>query len=305
MDKFAPIVFFGYARPDHTAETLQALARNPLAKESIVYAFCDGPRNEKAAAGCEQVRELIRNLSGFKDVQYRFSDVNKGLKNSIIQGVSEVVERHGKAIIVEDDMVSTPYFLSFLNEGLERYEKEDRVFSVCGYAPPMKKLPKDYPFDAFFSYRNMAWGWSTWADRWRKADFEVKGYAEFLANPAEMKRWARGGSDTMRLLKQQMEGRADTWDVQWNFTLFTHDAYALLPVYSHIQNIGADGTGTHFKGTTDRYWVDLSLAREIKRWPERIEVDPAMAKAFRLCYARTLDRAVKKAVRIVRESIRV
>jgi len=300
MKDLAPIVFFGYARPDHTAQTLAALAKNELAKESVLYAFCDGPRHEGAREKCEEVRDIIRTLDGFADVIPQFSNENRGLKRSIIEGVSRIIAEHGRVIIVEDDLVSVPFFLHYLNEGLNRYCDEPKVFSVCGYAPPMKNLPADYPYDAFFSYRNMAWGWATWADRWSKADWEVKNYAEFMANPAERRRFRRGGSDTHRLLKDQMTGKADTWDIQWNFTLFTQDAYALLPVHSLVHNIGADGTGTHYKGTTDRYSVDLADAREIERWPAEIVVDPRMAAAFRRTHDRTLKHAVQKAVRIVR-----
>lgn len=300
MKDLAPIIFIGFARADHTAQTLAALAKNDLAKDSVLYAFCDGPRHEGEREKCEEVRDIIRNLQGFADVVPRFSDVNLGLKLAFVEAIGPVLEKHGRAIMVEDDIVTTPYYLPYLNEGLERYRSEPKVFSICGFAPPMKNIPADYPYDVFFSYRNMSWGWATWADRWAKIDLEVKNYAEFMANPAERRRYSRGGADTLRLLQLQMSGKANTWDSQWNFTLFTHEAYAVLPVHSLIQNIGADGTGVHYKSATDRYRVDISLAKEIRRWPTEVKVDPRMAAAFRRTHDRTFKHAVKKAVRMVR-----
>jgi hypothetical protein len=298
--KLAPIVLFTYARPDHTAQTLEALAKNELASESVVYAFCDGPRREEHREKCEETRKLVDAITGFKDVIVEKSDVNRGLASSIMYGVTKVLDAHDRAIMVEDDLVSRPEFLPYMNEGLERYKDDPKVFSVCGYAPPMRGIPKDYSYDAFFSYRNMSWGWSTWPDRWAKMDFEVRDFPAFQADKAMQKRFKRGGPDTVRLLFDQMEGRADTWDVQWNFTLFRHDGLALLPLRSFIQNIGTDPSGTHFKGATDRYVVDLSLAKRVEKWPPVAEVDPRLAKAFAMCYAKTFRRGVKKAVRILK-----
>jgi len=300
----APIVFFGYARPDHTSRALESLARNELASESVLYAFCDAPKREEVRESSEAVRQIVRNQSGFADKVLHFADTNRGLKRSIIEGVTSVLEKHGKAIVVEDDLLSASNFLTFLNEGLERYRSEPQVFSVCGYAPPMKNLPADYPFDAFFGYRSMSWGWSTWQDRWTKADWEMSGFKRVRTDPNARRKLALGGRDVIPLCEAHAAGKLDSWAVPWNFTLYENSGLSLLPVYSLIHSIGADGSGTHFTGTTDRYAVDLSLAKAITRWPDRVEVDPKMARAFRACYGRTLDRAIKKAVRILSSPFR-
>lgn len=301
--KTAPIVLFAFARPDHTLRTLNALASNELASDSKLYVFCDGARNEKDVPMVEKTWEVLESITGFQDVVIKKAPSNQGLARSIRTGISSILESHDRTIVVEDDLVSAPNFLAYMNEGLERYKAEQRVFAICGYAPPLKGIPADYAFDAFFSCRPMAWGWGTWPDRWAKADFEVRDFDQFRKDKKAQRRFSLGGADAMRLLFDQMEGRANTWDIQWHYSVFKHDGLALLPVHSLIQNIGTDATGTHFTGATDRYDVDLANARPITKWPDRIELDERMAKSFRRCYARTFERGVKKALHIVKGAI--
>lgn len=300
--KFAPIVLFVYSRPDHTRKTLNALSKNVAASDSVLHVFCDGPKREEHRPKIEETRTVVEGVTGFKDIVIHRSETNRGLKRSIIDGVGTLLKESDRVIVFEDDLVSDPHFLTYMNEGLDRYKDQPQVFSICGYAPPMKGIPSDYPYDAFFSYLNMSWGWGTWPDRWFLTDFEVADFEEFKQDKEAQRRFKRGGPNTVKFLYDQMEGRADTWDIQFNYTLFKQDAFALLPLYSLIENIGADATGTHFKDETDRYDVDLSLAREVKRWPVDITVDPHMARIFRRCHEKTLERALKKGVRILKRT---
>lgn len=296
----APIVMCIYARPDYLRRTLESLAQNPLASESVLYAFCDGPREEAHREGCEASRRVVENATGFKDVVVKTFDKNRGPAVATVESVTDVINRHGKCVVIEEDIVSTPYFLTYLNEGLERYRDKQRVFTLCGYSPEMRGIPKDYPFDAFFSYRTMCWGWATWADRWSKGDWEIKDFPAFKRDRAMQERFNRGGADMSRMLIAVMEGRIVTWDVQWDFAAFKHDGLALLPVYSLVRNIGTDETGTNFTKGTIKFNVDLSKARPIERWPDAIEVDPRMARSFRAFHARSLRRGLRKAVNVVK-----
>src|SRR5688572_9845705 len=301
--EIAPIVLFVYARPDHAARALEALAKNDLASQSRLYVYADGPRREEHRKGCEETRKVLDHISGFKEVIVHKADKNIGCANSIIMGVENTVKAHGKAIVVEDDLVSVPFFLTYMNEGLVRYANQERVFSICGYAPPMRNIPKDYPYDAFFAFRNMAWGWATWVDKFKRIDWEMGGFEEFLHDKKAQRQLERGGPDMIALMQEYRAGGSDAWDVRWDYSRFVQKGLALLPVHSLIHNIGADGSGTHFTNATDQYAVDLSLAKPIVRWPIEIEVDPRMERIFASCYRKTFKRGVKKALRIVKSAL--
>ena len=161
-----PIILFTYNRPDHTRLTVESLRRNTGAAESDLYIFCDGPKNDQHTEKVRDVRQYLRRIEGFKSVNMVERDANLGLAKSIIAGTSQVLEKHAACIVLEDDMLSAPTFLLFMNEALRAYRDRDDIFSVTGYNYPLE-IPPDYPYDAYLSYRGSSWGWGTWADRWR------------------------------------------------------------------------------------------------------------------------------------------
>ena len=121
---YAPIVVFGFNRPDALKNTIASLLRNEEAKDSDLFVFVDGPRDGKVGEKekVEEVREYVKSIKGFKSLHYTFSDRNKGLANSIIKGVSKVINKFGRVIVLEDDLSVQPNFLAFMNQGLEKYE---------------------------------------------------------------------------------------------------------------------------------------------------------------------------------------
>lgn len=161
-NKLAPIALFVYNRPDHALQTLRALQKNNLAKESDLFIFCDGAKNEDAVVKAKEVHKIIDNISGFKTVVVEKRDVNKGLANSIISGVSKIINQYEKIIVVEDDLVTSQYFLQFMNDGLCFYQNNEKIISIHGYIYPLKtELP-----ETFFLRGADCWGWATWKRGW-------------------------------------------------------------------------------------------------------------------------------------------
>ncbi len=243
----APIVLFTYARPDHTQKTLDALAANALAKESDLYIFCDGPKNEKAAKGNAEVRRIIAAESEnnrFRSITLTISEVNKGLANSVIGGVSEIVHKYGSCIVVEDDLITSPYFLTYMNDCLETHKNDKRIWSISGFTYPLKAL-ENCPSDTYLSYRACSHGWATWADRWDLADWKVSNYDKLKYNLLERYRFNRGGNDLFRMLWHQMRGERDSWAIRFCYSQFVNNMYCVYPRVSLVHNIGNDGSGTH------------------------------------------------------------
>jgi hypothetical protein len=289
--KLAPIALFVYNRPEHTRLTVEALRKNELAEHSDLFVFADGSKNGASTQPVEEVRKLLRGIEGFRSATIVERDRNFGLSNSIIDGVTQLCSEYGRAIAVEDDIVTAPDFLSFLNRALDRYAKEPAIFSVCGFNYPIT-APPSYPNDAFFSYRFPCWGWGTWKDRWEKADWSVSDFPEFIADRERQKRFNRGGSDLTPMLARHMAGKIDSWDTVWAYAHSKHEAAALLPFSSKVYNIGLDGSGTHCRQAA---FVQTDLASSSNsnyRFPDRVEFDAHLvAEIRRVCHRSVARRA--------------
>ncbi len=240
----APIALFVYNRLSHTRETVDALRKNILASESDLFVFSDGPKNEEGRAKVEELRVYLKTITGFKSTTVVEREKNMGLAQSIITGVTDIVGCFGTVIVVEDDLVTSPYFLSYMNQGLELYKDEPKVASIHGYMYPTKaELPQ-----TFFIKGADCWGWATWKRAWDV--FESNGTK--LLNEIESKNLGHEFNfDNMfmytEMLKGQIEGRNNSWAVRWYASAFLKNMLTLYPGKSLVQNIGFDGSGTHSK----------------------------------------------------------
>lgn len=240
----APICLFTYNRPDETRKTIEALQLNKLAQQSELYVFSDGPKREKDEAKVQETRSILKTISGFKRVEYVEALENKGLANSIIDGVSRVLEKYGKVIVLEDDLITSSNFLDFMNQALDYYYQQKRIFSISGYSMNLKSL-KNYNRDFYLGYRASSWGWATWVDRWDTIDWKVKDYNKFKWNLLQQIRFMRGGSDMPAMLKKQMTGKIDSWAIRWCYHQFKNDQFTVFPSISKVNNIGFNVEATH------------------------------------------------------------
>lgn len=248
----APVVIFVYNRERQTRQMLAALNENLLASETEAFVFCDGPKNDIDAEKVNAVRKCVKEFaktSGFKKIQIIESERNKGLANSIINGVTQIIDQYGKVIVLEDDLVTAPVFLKFMNDCLNFYADNQKVWSIGGTTYDMDAL-KNYPKSVYACYRGESWGWATWIDRWKKVDWNVSDYDSFVRDKKKCREFQRGGEDILIMLKRQMRGEIDSWAIRWCYQEFKEDMVTILPVKSLIKNIGFDGSGTH-SGTVE------------------------------------------------------
>ena len=300
-----PIVLFVYNRPEHTQATVESLRQNRLAADSDLHIFADGPKSAQQAQAVGKVRDYLRTVEGFNTVRIVERDQNKGLAASIIAGTSQILDEHAACIVMEDDMLSATSFLEFMNEALRVYRDRPDVFSVTGYNYPLP-IPPDYPEDAYLSYRGSSWGWGSWADRWRKVDWDVSDYLQFAGSALDQSLFRRGGDDLPGMLKLQMEGKLDSWSIRFDYAHHKHRAFCLHAVKSKIQNIGFDGSGVHC-GTSTDYQVELDSSPRAPRLRPDLQPDPAILKIFdkrfrpqRSAAGELLSRAARKARRLAR-----
>lgn len=266
--QLAPIVLFVYNRPEHTRVTIDALKKNELAQESDLFIFSDAPKNENAKKNVLEVRDHIKNISGFKSVAIIERQENFGLAKSIIHGVTELVNKFGKIIVLEDDLVTSPHFLKYMNEALNFYEQEEDVISIHGYVYPVQeKLP-----ETFFIKGADCWGWATWKRGWGLFEADGKKLLDELKNKKLTKEFDLDNSyPYTQMLKSQIKGLNNSWAIRWYASAFLADKLTLYPGTSLVCNTGFDNSGTH-TGSIDLFQVKIAQKSvEVKTIP--IEVN--------------------------------
>lgn len=277
---FAPICLFTYNRLSETQRTIEALKNNFLASESELFIFSDGAKSEKGVAKIAEVRDFLKTVSGFKTVQIVESPVNKGLANSIVEGVSRMIDQFGKVIVLEDDLQTSPNFLDFMNQALDFYAENPRIFSITGYSMDLPSL-KNYQKDYYAGYRASSWGWGTWKNRWEKVDWKVENYQSFLFDPFAQLKFMRGGSDLPYMLWKQMNGKIDSWAVRWCYSQFRGNLLTIMPSLSKVESIGFGAEATHTKNTK-RFFTspDKTFRREFV-FDEEVIPERVLVKEFR------------------------
>ena len=239
--RLAPIVLFVYNRLWHTKQTVEALQKNELAKDSELIIFSDAPKTDKHKKPVYEVREYIKTISNFKNITIIERDKNWGLANSIIDGITKIVNKYGKIIVLEDDLVTSQFFLTFMNEALEMYKNDKRVVSIHGYVYPIANLP-----DLFFLRGADCWGWATWMRGW--AIFEADGkklLSELKSKKLQKDADFSGSYGFTRMLKNQIKGKNDSWAIRWYFSTYLRNMLTLYPGKSLVRNIGMDNSGRH------------------------------------------------------------
>ena len=240
MQTYAPIALFTYNRADHTRRAVESLLQNAEAKDSDLFIFSDGPKNEKAVRGVADNREYIHTVTGFKTVTIVEREKNWGLANSLIAGITDVINKYGRVIVVEDDLILSPYFLKFMNDGLEKYKDDDRVGTITGFVPPIEeKLP-----ETFFLTYFQCWGWATWKRAWDLLETDARPLLKGLRFKRK-KFDVGGGVCNYGNLYCQKVGLVDSWYLRYYASLFLKGKLSLYPGRSVATNEGLDGSGTH------------------------------------------------------------
>ena len=244
---FAPICLFTYNRLEETIQTLEALKKNYLASESELFIFSDGPKNEQVKLNVNEVREYLHSISGFKKCTIFESDNNKGLANSIISGISQIIDKSGKVIVLEDDLITSPNFLNFMNYSLDFYQNEKNIQSINGFSLQISNL--DSGMDIYFQTRPFSWGWATWSDRWDQNIFNKQILKfEINSNISILDKFKKEcGDDIAKMLLNSVNDKNDSWYVRWAYSHFKNNRYSVYPTYSLIENIGFGKKGTHCK----------------------------------------------------------
>lgn len=273
----APIAVFAYRRPDHLRNTLQSLMRCDGFAGSPVFVYCDGPRSEAERADVEATRAVARELLG-EDAEYHFSATNRGLSASVIAGVSDVLKRFDRIIVIEDDLLLSPGFLSYMTNSLTLYADEARAFQVSGYTFEVPALARA-GMSAFLPFTT-SWGWATWRRAWCHFDAAATGWERLQTEPDLRRRFNLDGAyDYATMLERQMQGKRDSWAIRWYWSVFSAGGLVLFPPTALVKNEGMDGSGTHGRGLLRRFRTEaLSGALGEPGFPAKVVADPVSVR---------------------------
>jgi hypothetical protein len=298
-----PVVIFVYNRPVHTKVTLDHLMSNHQASNYDVHIFSDGWKTNNDKENVLKTRQIIRNYDGFNSVNIVESNFNKGLANSVIEGVSSILSSSDQVIVLEDDIKTSPNFLNFMEESLRLYKENNGVFSISGYSHPNKILPipVDYPWSIYFSPKSYSWGWATWKDRWGKVDWSMSNYSELLADKYAQQAFKKSGDNILDMLIKQKRKQIDSWAVRFNLAHFTNHATAIVPVNSLVENIGHDGSGTHCN-STNVYSNTFHEEKELK-FPSMVFESGDILSSLQILYGQNLYARIVRYIRKLKAKI--
>lgn len=289
MNALNPIILFAYNRPLHTKLVLSALQANDLSAESELFVYIDGPRinaSSEELIKINEVKRIVESEQWCKSVTVRISESNLGCRNSIISGIQDALRMYEAVIVLEDDIVTSKYFLRYMNQCLNFYKEYKSVFSISAMNLPESKLklPADYVYDVYVSLRQLNSGWGTWRDRWSLIDWDMSFVSQLTENKDMLAAFSRGGDDLIKMLMEQVEGKIDAWDVQFTYNHFKNHAVSIIPRNSYIDNIGGDGSGTHHFDANAYLRFDLSKAKKEPRLLGVIYEDSRIINSFYNAY---------------------
>ncbi len=301
----SPIILFIYNRPDHTRKTLEALSVNTLAQDSDLFIFADGPKENATPEQLEKIRQarkVARSKKWCKSVTVIDSEKNKGLAASIISGVTEIINKYGKVIVLEDDIVTGKYFLEFMNTALDKYQDEKKVWHIAGFRVPVKNAKGG---GCYFCPTMGCWGWATWADRWQYFKKDAAYYQTVFTEEMKFHFNMEGAEpDLWSQIEANADGRINTWAIFWYATLFLKNGLCLAPTKSLVRNIGLDGSGVHC-GNNPRLQINDALLCRIVQFPELIEISKSEYRK-NIKFTKEMNRLLlrKKKLNLIKRSIR-
>lgn len=291
--KTAPVLLFTFNRPVHTRRTIAALADNELAAQTRLIIHSDGPRNHADQNGIEQLRAELRETRGFASITLIEQPVNQGLATSIVTGVSDALQQHDRVIILEDDMLTSRYFLRYMNEALEMYQHSDAVASIHGYTYPIASPLAE----SFFLKGADCWGWATWRDAWQLYRDDGQQLLDELKSSGLLARFDFNHSyPYTQMLKRQISGKNNSWAIRWYASTLLADKLCLYPGRSLVHNIGNDASGEHSAAQSafDTTPSSTPIALQALPTEESAQALSAFSEFLRNTHPGVLQRLIKR-----------
>ena len=244
MTQFTPVAIFAYNRLNHLKKTIKYLSQNYLAEKTDIYIFSDGFKEVKDKSKVIKVREFVKRIKGFKSVKLYVRKKNLGLSRNLTNGISFLLKKRKKLIVLEDDLLTDRYFLKYMNDSLNFYKHNKKIISIHAYLYPIKTHNKK----PFFLKGADCWGWGTWENKWKIYNKNSESLLKLLISKNKKKEFNFNNSyNYTKMLKDNFKKKNDSWAIRWYASAFLKNKLTLYPPHSLIKNIGNDGSGSNTK----------------------------------------------------------
>ena len=280
----APVVMFGYNRLELQSMVMKCFSECEGAAERDIFVFLDGPRKNLDNVESDKIKNM---LEGYKTKMFPRMRIikrerNYGCRENIVQGITDVLEKYGRAIVIEDDILVSKTFLTFMDSALDFYEGDKRIWCINGFQKYIFKLPKDYKHDVYLAYTNCVWGWATWQNRWAQVDFDMRDYPDYIKSPANVKKLNEVSYILKTLLDSQYRGTLKAWDAQCWFHMVKNDLYAIEPKYQMSKNIGCIPNSEHYS-SVDPFMLTQKFYNFMPRLEHGLPLDERILRQFKYC----------------------
>ena len=277
----APIVLFTYNRIDTLQLTINSLLTNDEASKSNLLIFSDGPKNKDDEKTVSNVRKYLQTIEGFKSIDYEFKEQNQGLAKSIINGLNNVSASYEQFIVLEDDLICSPYFLNYMNSSLNKFKNSQNIWTINSMScnPELLKLDSRMDTDYYFTRRASSHGWGSWRNRWELIDWDINNLIKKGNNFLNKKRLKEAGGDVFKMLNDQQTKKIDSWAIRWVANIAINNGLCVTPFYSHTSHQFSE-QGTHIKIRKNSLENNLSKSRLIKEFNKKIKLDKKINKAY-------------------------
>lgn len=247
---YAPIILMAYNRDAHFKITLEALSLNINAINSSLYCYLDGPKDEDDSIAQEKIIDIVNEYKKhFKQVEIIIRKKNFGLALNISQAVTEIISIYEKVIVIEDDVVTSKSFIDFMNNALNFYEHDNRIWHIAAHS----EINFEERKNEIYIWKVMnCWGWATWKNRWQHFEKNpeqlINEFSEDMIRDFDLD----GSGYFWHQVVANASKRIDTWAIFWYATIFKNNGFCVNPYFSHTKNIGLDGSGAHCDIDKDR-----------------------------------------------------
>lgn len=266
----APVVCFGFDRPEHLNNLLTSLENNKDSENSIVYICIDGPSEKTDISQHNKTIEVAKKNWKFKNKNLILREHNLDCRTNIISTISELFTKYDKLIILEDDLYLGKFFLQYMNDALSKYKEIKNIWHINGYAYPQLNFSKKSSISTYIS----PWGWGTWKDRWEifiNQDFDKINFISNLDNKQKKNFNVEGLYDWENIIIKNELGEISAWDAYWYQAVYLNNGLTIFPNKSHVKNRGFDGTGMHCSNNDD--WKTPLNKNETKYFPKVVKIN--------------------------------
>ena len=301
MTKNIPIVVFAYNRATQLRMVLERLVDAENIERHDVIVYIDGPKRERDVEGVAQVEQAVKQVreNRLPRLEIVRREKNYGCQKNISTAITSVINQYGCVIVVEDDVLVSRTFLTYMDAALEFYKDDERIWGVNGHQCPYMRIPQSYPYDIYLSPRNLCTGWATWADRWNGVDFEIRDWPDFIANAENRQRVENAGIDIRDMLDKHYRGKLNSWALPCTYYMIKNNLYMIEPRRPLTKNVGFGIESVHC-GNREEMWAHQKYYNFLPNLVRDILSEPKIMSQFKYVYndPRLLHRIIRKGQRI-------